>query len=81
MDWFRRNWPDLALGVALVAVVALIVVTLLSGGSLASLVLTVGFYRHGGWRKGRLVPPLRPLEAEERALADMQATGKARPIG
>lgn len=38
MDWFRRNWPDLVIGVALVAVVALIVVTLLSGGSLASLV-------------------------------------------
>ena len=38
MDWLRRNWPDLIIGVALVAVVALIVVTLLSGGSLASLV-------------------------------------------
>ena len=38
MDWVRRNWPDLVIGVALVAVVALIVVTLLSGGSLASLV-------------------------------------------
>ena len=38
MDWFRRNWPDLVIGVALVAVVALIVVTLLSGGSLAALV-------------------------------------------
>ena len=38
MDWLRRNWPDLIIGVALVAVVSLIVVTLLSGGSLASLV-------------------------------------------
>ncbi len=38
MDWLRRNWPDLIIGVALIAVVALIVVTLLSGGSLASLV-------------------------------------------
>ena len=38
MDWLRRNWPDLIIGVALVAVVALIVVTLLGGGSLASLV-------------------------------------------
>lgn len=50
-------------------------------GSLASLVLTIGFYRHGSWRKDRLVPPPHPIEAEERALADMQATGKARPIG
>ena len=45
MDWFRRNWPDLVIGVALVAVVALIVVTLLSGGSLASLVVR---YRRAG---------------------------------
>lgn len=38
MDWLRRNWPDLTIGVALVAVIALIIATLLSGGSLASLV-------------------------------------------
>ena len=38
MDWLRRNWPDLLIGVALVAVIAMIVATLLSGGSLASLV-------------------------------------------
>ena len=38
MDWLRRNWPDLLIGVALVMVIAMIVVTLLSGGSLASLV-------------------------------------------
>lgn len=38
MDWFRRNWPDLLIGVALVAVIAMIVATLLGGGSLASLV-------------------------------------------
>ncbi|HEX7022666.1 MAG TPA: SPOR domain-containing protein [Trueperaceae bacterium] len=34
MDWLRRNWPDLLIGVALVAVIAGIVATLLSGGSL-----------------------------------------------
>ncbi|MEM7735351.1 MAG: SPOR domain-containing protein [Deinococcota bacterium] len=33
MDWIRRNWPDLLIGVALVAVIAGIVITLLSGGS------------------------------------------------
>ena len=37
MDWIRRNWPDLLIGVALVAVIAMIVATLLSGGSLTSL--------------------------------------------
>ncbi len=35
MDWLRRNWPDLIIGVALVAVIAGIVATLLSGGSLS----------------------------------------------
>lgn len=33
MDWFRRNWPDLLIGVALLAVVAGIVLTLLNGVS------------------------------------------------
>lgn len=33
MDWIRRNWPDLLIGVALVAVIAGIIVTLLGGGS------------------------------------------------
>ena len=34
MDWLRRNWPDLLIGVALIAVIAGIVTTLLTGGSL-----------------------------------------------
>lgn len=33
MDWLRRNWPDLAIGLALVAVIAGIVATLITGGS------------------------------------------------
>lgn len=33
MDWIRRNWPDLLIGVALIAVIAGIIATLLSGGS------------------------------------------------
>ncbi len=33
MDWLRRNWPDLLIGVALVAVIAGIIATLVSGGS------------------------------------------------
>lgn len=32
MDWLRRNWPDLIIGLALIAVMAGIVVTLLGGG-------------------------------------------------
>jgi cell division septation protein DedD len=34
MDWVRRNFPDILIGIALILVVAAIVVTLLNGGSL-----------------------------------------------
>lgn len=50
-------------------------------GSLASLLMTIGFYLHGGWRKARLVPPPSREECEERALADSDATGKMNPVG
>lgn len=33
MDWIRRNWPDLLIGFALLAVISGIVATLLTGGS------------------------------------------------
>jgi cell division septation protein DedD len=33
MDWIRRNWPDLLIGIALMAVIAGIIATLLTGGS------------------------------------------------
>lgn len=33
MDWLRRNWPDLLIGLALIAVIAGIIATLISGGS------------------------------------------------
>ena len=48
MDWLRRNWPDLIIGVALIAVIAGIVATLLSGGS---------FLSFGGQRLGGEQPP------------------------
>ncbi len=34
MDWIRRNWPDLLIGVALFSVITGIVATLLSGGTI-----------------------------------------------
>ncbi len=34
MDWIRRNFPDLLIGLALVVVIGAIIATLLSGGSL-----------------------------------------------
>jgi len=33
MDWLRRNWPDLAIGLALVAVIGGIIATLITGGT------------------------------------------------
>lgn len=33
MDWLRRNWPDVLIGIALLVVIAGIVSTLLTGGS------------------------------------------------
>src|SRR5690625_192099 len=33
MDWIRRNWPDLLIGFALLAVISGIVATLMTGGS------------------------------------------------
>ena len=33
MEWIRRNWPDLLIGLALLAVIAGIIATLLNGGS------------------------------------------------
>lgn len=63
MDWFRRNWPDLLIGVALVAVIAMIVATLLGGGSLASLVRRDG-------------PPELPL-TDTTGTTDNPATGSS----
>jgi putative MATE family efflux protein len=50
-------------------------------GSAASMLLTIAYYLHGGWRKQRLVGPPTVLEAEERTLADADATGKMNPVG
>ncbi|WP_242095388.1 MATE family efflux transporter [Sphingomonas sp. CROZ-RG-20F-R02-07] len=48
-------------------------------GSLASMLMTIGYYRFGGWRKGGLVAA--PAHAQETALADAQPTGKPMPVG
>ena len=38
MDWIRRNWPDLVIGIALILVIGAIVATLMTGGSIFNLV-------------------------------------------
>ncbi|WP_375395740.1 MATE family efflux transporter, partial [uncultured Sphingomonas sp.] len=48
-------------------------------GSLASMLLTIAYYRFGGWRKLKLVG--RPAPAQEETIADAQATGKPMPVG
>ena len=48
-------------------------------GSLASMLLTIAYYRYGGWRRGRLVPSLD--QSHEQSLADGQPAGKAMPVG
>lgn len=50
-------------------------------GSLASMLMTIAYYRHGGWRKGRLAQATTPQECEEQALAEGQPTNKAMPVG
>lgn len=47
-------------------------------GSAASMLMTIAYYRAGGWRKGRLIPPQR---GEAQALADSQPAGKPMPTG
>ncbi len=39
------------------------------------------YYRHGGWRKGRMAPAAGKEECEEQALAEGQPTNKAMPVG
>ena len=50
-------------------------------GSLASMLMTIGYYRHGGRRKGRMAPAAGKEECEEQALAEGQPTNKAMPVG
>lgn len=48
-------------------------------GSLGSMLLMIGYYRHGGWRRGRLSAG--PQVAEEEAKADCEPAGRSMPVG
>ncbi|HWW63999.1 MAG TPA: MATE family efflux transporter [Sphingomonadaceae bacterium] len=50
-------------------------------GSVASLVLTVAYYRWGKWRDIRLMAPIVAAESEERTLADGEPGGRLHPSG
>ena len=52
--------------------------------SLANMLMGIGFYLHGGWKKARMEIPRQPLdeqEAVEEALADAEPGGRLNPAG
>jgi putative MATE family efflux protein len=50
-------------------------------GSLANLLMAIGFYLHGGWRKGRMMAPPPAAELEEEAQAVAEPGGRLNPSG
>ncbi len=50
-------------------------------GSLASMLLTIAYYRHGGWRRGHLVGTGEGRTAQEQTKADCEPTAKQMPVG
>jgi len=66
MDWLRRNWPDLLIGVALVAVIAGIIATLISGGT---------FFPVGGGSRTAETPTQTPTQAAGPAVAGANQGG------
>jgi putative MATE family efflux protein len=50
-------------------------------GSIVSIFLTVAYYRWGKWREIQLMAPIIAAEGEERALADVEASGRLSPTG
>ncbi|MEO8454270.1 MAG: MATE family efflux transporter [Sphingomicrobium sp.] len=50
-------------------------------GSIANLVMAVGFYLHGGWKKARMMAPPSADEVIEEAEAAMEPAGRLNPSG
>lgn len=50
-------------------------------GSLASMLLTIGYYLHGGWRKGRIVTEPAAHDAGEASKADCEPASRSMPVG
>jgi putative MATE family efflux protein len=49
--------------------------------SLANMLMAIGFYLHGGWRKQRMMPPISTDEAIEEAEGAMEQTARLNPSG
>ncbi|MDX3883989.1 MATE family efflux transporter [Edaphosphingomonas haloaromaticamans] len=52
-----------------------------NAGSLTTLVLTIAYFRFGGWRALRMMPPTDPIEAEEMVISSTDPAGRAQPNG
>ncbi|HEX8225693.1 MAG TPA: MATE family efflux transporter [Allosphingosinicella sp.] len=49
--------------------------------SFANMIMAIGFYRHGGWRKARMAPPPDPAECVEEAQAATEPAARLTPSG
>src|SRR6185369_719542 len=49
--------------------------------SLANMLMAIGFYLHGGWKKQRMMPPISTDEAIEEAEGAMEQTARLNPSG
>jgi len=49
--------------------------------SLANMMMAIGFYVHGGWKKQRMMPPISTDEAIEEAEGAMEQTARLNPSG
>ena len=47
-------------------------------GTLASMAMTIAYYRYGNWRKGRLMPA---AHCEEQAKAEVEPAARQMPLG
>lgn len=45
------------------------------------MLLTIGYYLHGGWRKGRIVTEPAAHDAGEPAKADCEPASRSMPVG
>ena len=79
MDWLRRNWPDLLIGMALVAVIAGIVTTLLSGGSFLPLGGQEGPVESSRTPPGMEAEGPLPPALDERAAEEVESIIPVRP--
>lgn len=50
-------------------------------GSIAAMLLAIAYYRHGGWRRARMMAPADPVESENAVFAEADPTVQMQPVG